>query len=817
MGRSIEEIFQKLDKLFAEGEMQQVENYLGEVLDEAIKRDDVAVIIAVTNELIGFYRDTSQYDKSLGYCRQILPYMETHGLRGSIHYATTCLNVANACRAAGEWEASLQFYHQVEEAYRKLLPPEDSLYASYYNNLSLLYQEMGRFEEASLVLKKALEIMEVCQDQIKIATTCSNLAASLLRMGEEEEAERYILRALKIYETEGEDFHYAAALAVMGELLYRKKRYAKAKEYYTKALLEQKKYVGKTEFYYRILDSLEEVKRAMAQEAMAQEAMAADRSFCAGAASTEEEAASPARQMLEDFFLEYGKPMLEEKFPEFLDKIAVGLVGEGSECFGFDDELSQDHDFGPGFCLWITRDTYSLIGKELEKEYARLPLTYKGITRRNMERGKNRVGVCILEDFYTRLIGLERAPDSLEEWAFMEETALAAATNGKVLADPEGIFSRIREELLSYYPEPVWRARIAEKAALMSQYGQYNYGRMMKRMDFVGAEQCRSRFAAATMEMLYALNRTYSPYYKWLYRGLEKLDCFGVRELLLQLTLTPLREREENEALMEQISILVLEKLGEMGFVQKTEDTYLEHYVRQLLEGGRAEHSEGIGNGTDKATNKPDEPADAGEDEITKEDLVKQLVELEWQCFDKVENEGGRADCQNDWNTFFIMRTSQYLTWTSSMIKSYIQDFQNALERGWNLIAEKYGRMMESTVPSRYREMEKNFPALPSKKKEIIEEIVKIQVVWMEEFAANYPKMAANSRSIHSSEDNPHNTSFETYLRGEISTYSDSTLDLYGRFIVAHLQAGKNLTEEIMTNTALAYGYESLRQAEAVL
>ena len=111
----------------------------------------------------------------------------------------------------------------------------------------------------------------------------------------------------------------------------------------------------------------------------------------------------------------------------------------------------------------------------------------------------------------------------------------------------------------------------------------------------------------------------------------------------------------------------------EMGFVQKTEDTYLEHYVKQLLEGGRAEHSEGIGNGTDKATNKLDEPADAGEDEITKEDLVKQLVELEWQCFDKVENEGGRADCQNDWNTFFIMRTSQYLTWTSSMIKSYIK------------------------------------------------------------------------------------------------------------------------------------------------
>ena len=54
------------------------------------------------------------------------------------------------------------------------------------------------------------------------------------------------------------------------------------------------------------------------------------------------------------YFEEFGRPMLERDFGEYLDRIAIGLVGHGSECFGYDDEISTDHDFTPGFCLWIT-------------------------------------------------------------------------------------------------------------------------------------------------------------------------------------------------------------------------------------------------------------------------------------------------------------------------------------------------------------------------------------------------------------------------------------------------------------------------------
>ena len=53
------------------------------------------------------------------------------------------------------------------------------------------------------------------------------------------------------------------------------------------------------------------------------------------------------------YFERFGRPMLEEQFAEVLPQLAVGLIGAGSECFGFDDAVSRDHDFEPGFCIFL--------------------------------------------------------------------------------------------------------------------------------------------------------------------------------------------------------------------------------------------------------------------------------------------------------------------------------------------------------------------------------------------------------------------------------------------------------------------------------
>lgn len=819
--RSVEEILNGLDSLFEHQKMDEVELYLQQALQEAMNEKEDSIVITIVNELIGFYRDISMYEKSIYYCEQILPFMEMRGLKDSIHYATTCLNVANAYRAAGHWEQSLEHYHKVKMVYDKMLTPTDSLYASYYNNLSLLYQEMENFEEAAKCLKTALVIIEAYGDIIKVAITCSNLAASLLRINKQEEAESYLNRALQIFIEDGErDFHYGAALSVMGELQLRKGCFIESQRYYKRALAELEKHVGKTEYYYRTLDNLEQVKKMIASSNC--DSIEIDNSFNGNVSDKIHNDTSLSKQLFQEYYYEFGAPMIQEKFPEFVDKIAIGKAGEGSECFGFDDEYSKDHDFGPGFSMWVTRETYGEIGVQLQDEYNKLPTTYRGITRKDMDTGKGRVGVCIIEEFYERIIGMGKAPETIQEWSTIEESSLATATNGWVLKDEEGIFTCIREKILQYYPEELWKSKIAQCMYHISQYGQYNYGRMAGRADVVTAEQCRSGFVKNVMQLIYLLNRTYAPYYKWMYKGLEKIDDFGMKERLNELALLPIMNIDENNALMEYICTSLLSHMEKLNMiVLNPYTTYMEHYIGQVLSHNsdvKTDEKEKISREVAMDENKKISVDDViMKDVNNKDDLVEKLVELEWENFDQVKNEGGRADCQDDWDTFSIMRTSQYLTWTDEMLQSYIDDFEVAMARGWNLITEKYGRMMESTAPNRFDEIKNQFPYLPEEKKNIIEEIVSIQVTWMEEFAAHYPYMAGNSRDIHTSEDTCFSTSFETYLRGELRTYSDKTLDLYGRFIVSYLQEGKNLTKDIMTNTALLYGYESLEKAEELL
>lgn len=195
--------------------------------------------------------------------------------------------------------------------------------------------------------------------------------------------------------------------------------------------------------------------------------------------------------------------------------------------------------------------------------------------------------------------------------------------------------------------------------------------------------------------------------------------------------------------------------------------------------------------------------------------MIDEIIKREWDFFQQVQNIGGRASCQDDFETFYLQRKGQFEIFDDDVRESYLQDLKDAKEIGRNLVMEKYAFMMESTDPEYFQTIQDQLPVLDSQQKELINYICEIEVQMREEFNQQYPHLSSQARYTHSQEDEKDDTSFETYLRGELSTYSAHTLWLYGKMILQMLENQENMIVLIMERTVKAYGYSSLDDAES--
>lgn len=233
-------------------------------------------------------------------------------------------------------------------------------------------------------------------------------------------------------------------------------------------------------------------------------------------------------ELSRSYFEEYGRPLLRQQYPYFEEHIAAGLAGMGSECFGFDDVISRDHDWGPAFCLWLDRRTFDAIGKELQASLAGLPRTFAGLTgRQESHWGGGRTGVFEIGQFYRQFIGYDHVPSDWRERRVIPESNLATATNGWVFIDPAGEFSAFREKLKQFYPEDIRLKKMACRCMIMAQSGQYNFMRCVRRGEYVAAQCAETEFINTAVSLVFLLNKQYKPFYKWMHRALRELPRLG--------------------------------------------------------------------------------------------------------------------------------------------------------------------------------------------------------------------------------------------------------------------------------------------------
>ena len=201
-------------------------------------------------------------------------------------------------------------------------------------------------------------------------------------------------------------------------------------------------------------------------------------------------------------------------------------------------------------------------------------------------------------------------------------------------------------------------------------------------------------------------------------------------------------------------------------------------------------------------------------DEMSRKDyLITKIVNLEWDMFQNVRGIGGRASCQEDHATFRINRVSQAQSWSEPALESYLEDLENAKKKGRNLLSEKYGHMMASTSISEYESIKHLLPAVEDGIPSLVEKIVNIVIDWEQEMVKKYPHLVQRGRPIYSSQDSPYVTSLETYLRGELLTYSKRTLELLHENYHNQKTGNINGSEIILEHMIKQYGYTSLEQA----
>lgn len=247
------------------------------------------------------------------------------------------------------------------------------------------------------------------------------------------------------------------------------------------------------------------------------------------------------------YYERFGRPMLEKDFPELLPYLAVGLFGKGSECFGWDDALSRDHDFEPGFCIFLPEE--ELVDRrrefQLERAYAKLPKEFEGVKRSLLQPvGGARHGVQRTAEFFSKTVGSPNGALSPDEWLTLPEQALAEATNGELFFDNWGEVSRIRQQL-AYFPEDVRLKRLAGRLLLMAQAGQYNVPRCLGHGEAAAAQLAAIEFADSATAAAFLLARRYRPYYKWRFRALRELLALSeLAEPLERILTTPCDEKK---------------------------------------------------------------------------------------------------------------------------------------------------------------------------------------------------------------------------------------------------------------------------------
>ncbi len=288
-------------------------------------------------------------------------------------------------------------------------------------------------------------------------------------------------------------------------------------------------------------------------------------------------------ELAKRFFYEIIEPMLGSRYPEL--QYAAAFLGAGSEVLGYDDEISQDHDWGLRLNLFVPDE--QLIEKLDQFFRDELPDKFLGYSTNwgeaddkgvqlmvnNLGSGINhRIQTSTVQNFINQKLNLqineivELSQLSMAQWLSFPEQSLLECVSGEVFRDDSGGLNKARE-YLRYYPRVVWIYailgewnHIVEEQVFMSRTGDTG--------SEIGSRQIASSLVNRIIRLAIHLDRRYIPYTKWTARAFESTSIYG--ELSPIITrISDCRDWKEREELINQALGIVIEIHIELGLIKK--------------------------------------------------------------------------------------------------------------------------------------------------------------------------------------------------------------------------------------------------------
>ena len=744
----MEDFFKKLNSLLKDGKLDETKKFLEDSLETAINSKDSNMILAILNELVGFYRDITQYDEALKYAKAILPLIEKLGLKNTIYHVKSLINIANIKRFSNNIYESINISKNAITIYEENNLNDSITKASIYNNLALAYQQKENYSDAITYLNNAIEIIKKENDEIKLATSYSNLSLCYLKMNNLDKAEFYLNKAKLVFEQNKNDFHFTGFLSNLAEFYYLKNKLEKAKETYEMACAYLLKNTGYSLSYYTIRDNLFKVYDALNISHHKQGLILA-----------------------KEYYEKYFEKQIDSLPSKIKENMIVGLFGYGSECYKESDIISEDHDFDQGFIVLLDKSVSKEDFNYIKSIYENMPLIFERYYRFNNKRK----GVFYLDDYLNYLV----STNNYREINNLTEEDISLLTNGEIWYDPKNTFKDLRSKLLESMEESYLK-RIIENTLYIGQTYQYNLPRIEKRNDILTYDYLLYDLPNTILKLLYTINHTPLPHPKIRMKLASKLRFksyfFKAIEALYNKNL-------ESKDISDFIKLILL-ILKREGLIANISSFYICDYKDEMIK--NYEYAK------------------------KKIYIIKKIINYEWQMLQTTINEGGRANCQDNIEYFTLMRKSQFMAWNIELLESYFNDLKEAFILNRNLITEKYAYMEKVRDPEFYNNVTKYLPKHDKKRTSLQEEIIKVQLDMLLEFKKDNNSIVSNMRTIYSKDDSMQEISYETYLRGELSTYSERTLIEYAKQIINCEKNNINLVKTIIDNSFYLLGNEKL-------